>query len=271
MEWQSKLNQIIDYLENRMCEDIDLKEAARYAGYSLWEYQRLFSFLTNTTVGVYIRKRKLSLAANDILTSDEKIINIALKYGYESPTAFSRAFHQLFGISPSSARDESASLALYPKFNLDKLFGESGVVIMNNMEKYSQRGYYVTFSMPPYLTKDMDKTCEWFRDVLGWFGKTITYNDEGEGIYGCIYDYPAEIFDTINPQRGFYLFEGEPTQSMIGWMEVNEGGLDKLYQFVKGNGWDKITEPVELPWGAKVCYVTTIDGSVLEFHELIKG
>jgi len=261
---------MIDYLESRMQEEIDLKDAARQAGYSLWEYQRFFSFITNTTVGVYIRKRKLSLAAKDLLASEEKIINIAFKYGYESPNAFSRAFHQLFGISPSSARDERVSLALYPKFDFKKLFGESGVIIMNNMEKYSDRGYYVTFSMPPYLTKDMDKTSEWFRDVLGWFGGTIAYNDKGDGIYGCVYDYPAEIFQTINPQRGFYLFEGEPSQEMVGWMEVNEGGIEKLYQFVKGNGWDKITEPAVSQWGAKVCFVTTIDGSILEFHELIK-
>jgi len=59
-----------------MCDEIDLDKAAKHAGYSLWEFQRLFSFLTNTTVGAYIRQRKLSLAANDILTSNEKIIEI---------------------------------------------------------------------------------------------------------------------------------------------------------------------------------------------------
>jgi len=259
---------MIDYLENRMCEEIDLKAAARQAGFSLWEYQRFFSFITNTTVGAYVRKRKLSLAANDIFDSDEKIINIALKYGYESPTAFSRAFYQLFGVSPSSARDERATIDLHPKLDSVKLFGERRVIVMENMEKYSNRGYYVTFSMPPYLTKDMDKTSEWFRDVLGWFGKTITYNDNGEGVYGCVYDYPSEIFDAINPQRGFYMFNGEPPQCMVGWMEVGKGGIEKLYQFVKGNGWDKITEPAKTHYGAIVCSVTTIDGSVLQFHEL---
>ena len=61
LDCQNKMNEIIDYLENRMCEEIDLEKAARHAGYSLWEFQRIFSFLTNTTAGAYIRKRKLSL------------------------------------------------------------------------------------------------------------------------------------------------------------------------------------------------------------------
>ena len=267
MDWQNKIGLIIDYLEDRMSDEIDLEKAARHAGYSLWEFQRLFSFLTNITVGAYIRKRKLSLAANDILTSNEKIIDIALKYGYESPTAFSRAFSQLFGISPSSVRDERVPLELYPKLNFKKIFEERRVNFMDNMEKYSKRGYYITSNMPCYLTKDMDKTCEWFRDVLGWFGNTIAYDDEGKGVYGCVYDYPGEIFDIISPQRGFYLFYGEPSQNDVGFMAI-QGGLDALYNFVKGNGWDKITEPEVQSWGAKECSITTIDGSVLRFQEI---
>ena len=219
LDCQNNINQIIDYLESKMNEEIDLEQAARYSGYSLWEFQRIFSFLTNTTVGAYIRKRKLSLAANDILSGDAKIIDIALKYGYESPTAFSRAFNQLFGVSPSSARDERVSLELYPKLNFNKLFEERKVNYMDNMEKYSKRGYYVTFNMPVYHTKNMDKTSEWFLNILGWFGGTCARNDKGEGVYGCVYDYLGEIFDTL-PQRGFYLFQGEPSQGMVGFMAV---------------------------------------------------
>jgi len=261
------MNQVIDYLEKNICENINLEEAAKYAGYSLWEFQRIFSFLTNTTIGMYIRQRRLSLAAYDILSGDEKIIDIALKYGYESPTAFSRAFSQLFGISPSSARDERASLELYPKLSFDKLFFEESMVnTMNDLEKYQKRGYYVTFLMPAYLTKDMDKTAEWFRNILGWNSEVCARDENGTGVYGCSYDYPHEIFGTINPQRGFYMFHGEPSQGMVGYMHV-QGGLDNLYKFVKGNGWDKITEPADNGYGGRGCSVTTIDGNVLHFDE----
>jgi AraC family transcriptional regulator len=142
------MNQAIDYLESVMGEEISLEKAARQSGYSLRDFQQIFAFLTNTTIGMYIRKRKLSLAANDIMVSDEKIIDIAFKYGYESPTAFSRAFSQLFGVSPSSARDEGITLELYPKFSFNKLlFEESKVNAMENMEKYLTRGYHVSFLM----------------------------------------------------------------------------------------------------------------------------
>jgi len=265
LDWQNKMNHVIDYLEDNMHQDINLEEAARCAGYSLWEFQRLFSFLTNITVGVYIRRRKLSLAAHDIISTNEKIIDIALKYGYESPASFSRAFNQLFGISPSSARAERVSLELHPKLSFNKLlFEESKVNAMNDLEKYGERGYYVTFLMPSYLTKDMDKTSEWFRDVLGWFGGTIARNDKEEGTYGCIYDYPGEIFGTINPQRGFYMFHGEPSQGIVGYMHAD---IDNLYKFVKGNGWNKITEPSDNGYGGRGCAVTTIDGSILRFDD----
>jgi AraC family transcriptional regulator len=266
LDWQNKMNEIIDYLEDRMCEEIDLEKAAGNAGYSLWEFQRIFSFLTNTTIGAYIRKRKLSLAMNEIMSGDEKIIDIALKYGYESPTAFSRAFNQLFGISPSSARDVRANLVLYPKLNFKNLFEERRLNYINNMEKYSKRGYYITHNMPTYLTKDMDKTAEWFVNVLGWFGCTIARNDKGEGVYGAVYDYPGEIFDIL-PQRGFYLFQGEPSQGQVGFMTV-QGGLENFYQYIKDNGWDKITEPTIQSWGVNACFVTTIDENILQFQEV---
>ena len=137
---------------------------------------------------------------------------------------------------------------------------------MNDMEKYSKRGYYVTSLMPAYLTKDMDKTSEWFRDVLGWFGCTIAHDEKGNGVYGAVYDYPAEVFNTVNPQRGFYMFYGEPSQGKVAYMH-QQGGLDNLYEFVKSNGWDKITKPANNGRGGRECFVTTIDGSILHFDE----
>lgn len=260
LNWQKGMNQAIDYMEENLSDELDIRIVARFVGCSAWEFQRMFSFLTHTTVGVYIRKRRLSLAASELLTSETKIIDIALKYGYDSPTAFSRAFSQLFGMSPSAARAERASLALFPKIIFDD-FEEGRLGIM---DKYSKRGYYVTANPPVYLTNDMDKTCKWFRDVLGWYGNTVGRNEMGEGVYGCVFDYPGEIFETV-PQRGFYLFKGNPTQDVVGFVAVK--GLDALHKLVKANGWSKISDITVQSWGAKECRVTTIDGCVLRFHE----
>lgn len=163
MDWQTGMNRAVEYMESNLSEELDIRIVARFAGCSAWEFQRMFSFLTGDTVGGYIRKRRLSLAASELLTGSEKVIDIALKYGYESPAAFSRAFRQLFSASPSAARAERASLDLFPRITFENI--EEGR--LNTMDKYSKRGYYVTANPPVYLTNDMDKTCKWFRDVLG--------------------------------------------------------------------------------------------------------
>lgn len=220
----------------------------------------MFSFLTGTTVGGYIRQRKLSLAASELLATDEKVIDIALKYGYESPTAFSRAFGQLFGLSPSAARGKGASLTLYPRITFENLEEER----MTVMDKYGKRGYYVTANPPIYLTNDMDRTCKWFRDVLGWYGDTVARNAAGEGVYGCVFDYPGEIFETV-PQRGFYMFKGNPVQNVVGYIGVT--GLEKLRRLVLDNGWRQISDITVEDYGHRKCRVTTIDGCILRFHE----
>lgn len=132
------------------------------------------------------------------------------------------------------------------------------------MDKYSKRGYYVTANPPVYLTNDMDKTCKWFRDVLGWYGDTIARDEECNGIYGCVFDYPGEIFETV-PQRGFYMFKGEPARGVVGFVRIK--GLKNLYKLVKDNGWNQITDIEKQDWGALECRVTTIDGCVLRFFE----
>jgi AraC family transcriptional regulator len=104
MEWLEKMNDALDYIEAHMEEKIDNATVARIACCSLSRFQRLFSFVTDITIAEYVRCRKMSLSAKELLNSDIKIIDLALKYGYESPEAFTRAFQTFHGISPSSVR-----------------------------------------------------------------------------------------------------------------------------------------------------------------------
>ncbi|MCL2284738.1 MAG: helix-turn-helix domain-containing protein, partial [Firmicutes bacterium] len=115
MDWQTKMNKAVSYIEENLTGEIKSEVIAKMIGYSAWEFQRMFSFVTDTSLGEYIRSRRLAIAAYDIQTSDKKIIDIALKYGYDSSAAFSRAFSRQFGISPSSARNEGVKLEPYPK------------------------------------------------------------------------------------------------------------------------------------------------------------
>ncbi|WP_058301001.1 helix-turn-helix domain-containing protein [Gorillibacterium timonense] len=262
MNWHNGMNQAIAYIEDHLTGDMDLAIAAQYAGCSVWEFQRVFSFMTHLSLGEYIRRRKLTLAANDLQSCDGKIIDIALKYGYDSPAAFSRAFHQWHGMTPSSARSEGVPLKAYSRITFQStLNGWS-----KKMSSYSERGYVIRENGPVYFTRDMDKTLEWFQNTLGWYGDIVARDSAGRGDYGCVFDYPSEIAVAhITPFRGFHLFTGEPVKGVVGFLMVE--GIDTLHSLVKNSGWNQISDIEPQPWGARECSVTTPDGSILRFFE----
>lgn len=265
LDWQKGMNDAIDYLESNLTGNIDLKRAAGLVGCSTWEFQRVFSFLTHVPPGEYIRRRRLTLAANDIRNHNIKIIDIALKYGYESPTAFSRAFSKLFGMTPTSARNASTDPKAYPRITLTKMEKER----FAKMTRFSERGYVVRENAPVYFTRDMDKTVKWFEEVLGWSGDVVARDKNDQAIYGCVVDYPSEVAVAhLTPFRGFHLFTGEPVKDIAGFMLVE--GLDALHKYVKGNGWDQISDITPQSWGARECQVTTPDGCILRFFEATK-
>ena len=263
MDWRKGMQDAIEYIESNLTESVDLNIAAGFVGCSTWEFQRLFSFLIHVPPGEYIRRRKLTLAAHDIRTSNIKIIDISLKYGYESPTAFSRAFSKLFGMAPSSAHNGGVGLDAYPRITLNMIDKERST----KMSKYLERGYVVRENAPVYFTKDMDETIKWFVDVLGWSGDVASRDHDGIGVYGCVFDYPSEVAVThITPFRGFHLFTGEPIEGVAGFMMVE--GIDALHKFVNDNDWSEISDIEVQPWGARECKITTPDGSILRFFEL---
>ncbi len=104
MEWLDKMNEAIDYIETHIEEKIIINDVARIACCSLSRFQRMFTFTTDISITEYIRCRRMALAANELLRSDIKVIDLSLKYGYESPEAFARAFRSFHGISPKSVR-----------------------------------------------------------------------------------------------------------------------------------------------------------------------
>ncbi len=265
MDWQTGMNSAVAYIEENLAGEIDLARAARYTGCSAWEFQRLFSFIAQVPLGEYIRCRRLTLAAEDLRRGEGRVIEIALKYGYDSPASFSRAFSQWHGVPPSSARNEGIPLRSCPPIAF--AFGnKERSTDMNDMELYSQRGYYVRENAPVYFTPDMDRTIQWFRDVLGWYGDVTARDEQGAGGYGCVFDYPGElIVAQLTPFRGIHLFRGEPSKGVVGFLLVQ--GLDRLHQRVRAKGWTKISDICDQPWGARECTVETPDGSLLRFFE----
>lgn len=115
MEWLEQLNNSITYLENHLDKEISYEQAAKIACCSTYHFQRMFSYIANIPLAEYIRRRRMTLAAFDLQHSNKKIIDIAMKYGYESPTAFNRAFQSIHGVTPTAAREEGISLKAFPR------------------------------------------------------------------------------------------------------------------------------------------------------------
>ncbi|MBG9798635.1 AraC family transcriptional regulator [Brevibacillus laterosporus] len=113
MDLLKNMNAAIQYMEDNLTNDIDFKEVARLAFCSEYHFKRMFSFLAGMSISEYIRCRRLTLAAFELKDSSVKIIDIAMKYGYNSPDSFSRAFQNLHGITPSEARNNGYSLKAY--------------------------------------------------------------------------------------------------------------------------------------------------------------
>ena len=154
MEWIERLNSAVKYIEDNLCKDIDLNEAAKLACCSSYNFQRMFTYMAGVTLSEYIRRRKMSLAAVDLMDSDSKVIDVALKYGYDSPTAFNRAFKAIHAIAPSQIKDEGAVIRAFPPISFKLTI--SGVCEMTYRIEKKEPFRIIGISRP--LEKDIEST-----------------------------------------------------------------------------------------------------------------
>ncbi|WP_181350831.1 AraC family transcriptional regulator [Thalassobacillus sp. CUG 92003] len=114
MDSLSGMNRALAYIEEHLAWEIDIKKAAELALCSEYHFKRMFSTLAGVTMSEYIRLRRLTLAGLELKNENTRVIDLALKYGYTSPDAFTRAFHHVHGITPTEARHSNHSLKAYP-------------------------------------------------------------------------------------------------------------------------------------------------------------
>jgi len=114
MDLLKSMNDAMKYIEENLTNKIDYKLVARIAHCSEYHFKRMFSFLAGVSLSEHIRRRRLSLAAFELTNSNLRIIDIAVKYGYNSPDSFTRAFQNLHGITPSEARNNGQQLKAFP-------------------------------------------------------------------------------------------------------------------------------------------------------------
>lgn len=196
-DWVEGLQRSIDYIEDHITETIDYNMAAAQSFSSSYHFQRVFSILCGFTLGEYIRNRRLSLAGAELAAGEAKVIDIALKYGYESPDSFARAFQKFHGILPSQARSNGSRLKSFSRLVL-KFSLEGGNVMSYRMEKKAEMvftGYKRRFTGTPadreeqednfyrstrtnqYILKGLAHDCDTGYNIM------TGYDDEGYDFY----------------------------------------------------------------------------------------
>ena len=153
MEWIDRFNEAVRYLEDHLTEETDYKALGRIACCSSYHFQRMFAYMAGVPLSEYIRRRRMSLAAADILGRDMKIVDVAAKYGYSSPTAFNRAFQSVHGIAPSAVKNGGVSVKSFPPVTFK--ITVKGVEEMNYRIEKKEAFRIVGVSVP--LDRDIEK------------------------------------------------------------------------------------------------------------------
>ncbi len=157
MDWISGIQNAIDYIEAHLTDEIDYEQVARESFSSAFHFQRVFSILCGFTLGEYIRSRRLSLAGSELAAGNVKVIDIAAKYGYESPESFAKAFLKFHGVTPSQARS-GAELRAFSRLSI-KITLEGGDTMSYRIEEKPEMlltGYKKRFTGDPGDKQDQD-------------------------------------------------------------------------------------------------------------------
>lgn len=142
-ENKNRLEELIEYVEKNLTEKIDYKKLAQILLVNEYTLHRIFYFVTNISLAEYIRKRRLSMAAIDLLEGKEKIIDIAIKYQYDSATAFSRAFKNMMGFNPKEVHKNQREISYFPVLKLDEIEEELEEITFQKLENVSFEFYTI--------------------------------------------------------------------------------------------------------------------------------
>ena len=128
MEWIQGIGNAISFIEENLCEELSVGDIAKKAYLSPYYFQKGFAMLCGFTVAEYVRQRRLSLAGSELLSSDGRVIDIAMKYGYDSPDSFARAFTRFHGATPTAVRKEGAMMKHFAPLKI-KIILEGGCMM----------------------------------------------------------------------------------------------------------------------------------------------
>ena len=126
--WIEGIQESIDFMEQNLTEELEIEAIAGKAALSPFYFQRIFGALCGMTVGEYVRARRMTLAAQELSRKDAKVIDVAMKYGYDAPDSFAKAFQRFHGIPPSQAKEPGAPLRSFAPLHI-KITMEGGTML----------------------------------------------------------------------------------------------------------------------------------------------
>lgn len=212
--WTDGIQSALDYIESNLDGELEINEIASKAYVSAFHFQRIFSVLCGFTVGEYIRNRRLTLAAQELSASEARVIDVALKYGYDSSDSFSRAFTKFHGISPSAAKEKGAKLRSFAPVRI-KLTLEGGT--MMEYKIVEKAAFTVMGAARRFNTETSYKEIPkfWTEHYANGGGEKV------KGMYGVCIDSKD---DNDNAMEFDYMI----ADNYIPWLDVPEGCITRV-------------------------------------------
>ena len=209
MKWLENLSNAIEYIENNLDKEISLDAAAQIACCSTYYFQRMFTYVSGISLSEYIRRRRMSQAAFELQKTDKKVLDIALKYGYSSPTAFNRAFQSVHGITPVAAKNIGSILNAYPPIKFSVKVTGGTAMSYRITEKAAMRIVGIRIPLVADMEENQKVVPEFWKDTLenNQLSKIIELvNQEPKGILG--------VTAYVNSQEIFYYIAASTTETV---------------------------------------------------------
>lgn len=220
-----KLNLVVDYIEKHLTEEIDQERVAQIAGCSYFDVGRMFSLIAGVCISDYIRKRRMTLAGFELKYQDAKVIDVALKYGYDSPVSFARAFQSLHGFNPRFADKNDAILNVFPRLVYQIQAKELLDVIYNETMTIDGKEYVASYFGEDDMTR-------WSKD----FCKRKYWRLENA--YEDFKDKP--MLKHVLPYNNYPPIDIEPGQIFVVDYYKDDGCIDRKFYIADGTVWQNM-------------------------------
>lgn len=189
MNYTEGLGNAIDYIEENLTGELDFNEIAKRSGFSVFYFQRIFGILCGCSLGEYIRSRRLTLAGNELAAANIKVIDAALKYGYESPESFTRAFVKFHGITPSEAKKNNSMLKSFSRLSVEINLKGGSIMNYKIVQKDSFRVLEKISKQDIDDSKNRNTIPDFWTESHqnGTVAKLLSLADDREYIFGICY------------------------------------------------------------------------------------